>query len=74
MTSEEGEKQGILVEIAGKITFGKHLDGSYGNCDGYYVQEMLASQLLCYHISIPRGVIKPFIGNVFSTLKITART
>ena len=37
-------------------------------------QIRLAAQLLCYHIIIPLGAIKPSVGNVFSTLKITSGT
>ena len=72
---QEGEKQAILVEIVKKI------EGFFRDQEeisGWFLRQQvklgLASQLLCCYISISRGVIKPSVGNVFSTLKITSKT
>ena len=81
--TEEDEKQGILIgEIVEKVTQRASSEPSedirmvfmskYGNFKGYSCQVKFGVSLCCE--SVPCGVIKPSVQNVFSTLKITSRT
>ena len=53
---QEGEKQGIFVEISEKIIEKASLEPSK-NIQLVFIR--LVSQWLCHHVSIPNGVIKP---------------